>query len=140
MLSCRSYIHTWTDQVLYTRIRCKHHTTIIVHLMSFPKRLKRPTPLHSKPRGSSLPHLYSDFPPLPSPLRRTPQYRTKPTQRHRFRSRIIIQRIQQQPQMVIEIILIFSQHVIQIIQFLGIVGFQFVGDLSGSFVPVGSAD
>ena len=74
--------------------------------------------------------------PLPTPLRRTPQHRTKPTQRHSLSSSIIIQRIQQQPQMVIEIILVFPQHIRQIIQLLRIIYFHFFRYLRRYFVPV----
>ena len=108
--------------------------------MCHPQAPQTPTPYLTLSRLSHpFPKVFSDFPPLASPLSRTPQHGTKPTQRHRLRSRIIIQRIQQQPQMVIEIILILPQHIIQIIQFLGIIVFQCVGDLGGGLVPVGGA-
>ena len=131
-------LDTWNDHMPYTPNAAS--PTQNYPISYHPQATQTPSPfLTPKLPSHPIPKVYSDFPPFSSTLSRTPKHRTKPTLRHRLRSRIIIQRIQQQPQMVIKIILILPQHIIQIIQFLGIIGFQFVGDLGGGLVAVGGA-
>lgn len=53
---------------------------------------------------------------------------TEPTQRHRLSRRVVVQGIQQQPQMVLEVAFVLAQHVVQIVQLLGAVRSKFLGD------------
>ena len=85
-------LHMWNDHMPYTPNAASPTQTYPISCHS--QAPQTPTPFLTLSLPSHpISKVYSDFPPLPSPLSRTPEHRTKPTQRHRLRSRIIIQRI-----------------------------------------------